>query len=61
MKLGVDVQCVPHDEGVEIQTKVSFDEAVAWTNRELVRLKDEAVRNALIALGWTPPPGMQWD
>lgn len=35
----------------------AFDERTSTMSRQLVNMQDEAVRRALIALGWKPPAG----
>lgn len=55
MRLGVEAVCEEHPEGIALTTRSTLDGAVAWTNTQLIRLGDQAVRDALIALGWTPP------
>lgn len=41
---------------IEIETHMVGIDGIAHTiSRKLVELENEAVRSALIALGWTPP------
>ena len=45
-----------YDEDVIISEVVS--PVTDMVTREVLRLKDRGIRQALIALGWTPPEGM---
>ena len=36
---------------------LDIEKPIGAMEREIMRTKEKAVRKALIALGWTPPPG----
>ena len=47
----------PHSARVELRTEIRGPADDAWRelSRETMRLKEEATRQALVALSWTPP------
>lgn len=51
-KLSAEVWYDPKREGIGIKTDI-----VGQITHEFINLKDKAVRQALIAAGWTPPEG----
>lgn len=49
-----------HPEGFVVASGISLDEVQGYLSRELIRLKDNAIRDKLVEMGWTPPPGLDW-
>jgi hypothetical protein len=50
----VDVNTIFTEEEIRVSTTL-MQNAYETVYTKMIQLEDEAVRNALIALGWTPP------
>jgi len=58
MKNGFELITTPHSEGRIVQEIFETEnDARTILLRSVLDTRDEQTRKALIALGWTPPPG----
>ena len=44
------------NQKIEIDVVNKMDDMVIKHNKEIIDLKEKMIRDALIELGWTPPP-----
>lgn len=55
VKMSIESEIIYDKDKVKITAFQEFDDKRMEMYSKLISLEDEAVRNALIALGWTPP------
>ena len=56
MEKPLQYKITPHVDYEAEEIHLKIEDLAGKTITEIYRLKDEAIRQALINLGWTPPP-----
>jgi len=56
-KINLKTETKVKDGNIELKTYMdsNFNNTRTLINKKLIDMQDEAIKNALIALGWTPP------